>query len=56
VVAEHAGLAETLAVGLRGHQVAVDVAFDGPCGLLSAGCVKPSVVSIQTRPVTMSVR
>jgi DNA-binding response OmpR family regulator len=56
VVAEHTELAETVAVGLRRHQVAVEVAFDGPCGLCSAGCVKPSVMSIQTRPVMLSSR
>jgi DNA-binding response OmpR family regulator len=56
VIDEHAGLAETVAVGLRRHQVAVDVAVDEPCGLPSAGCVKPSVMSLQTRPVIVSSR
>jgi hypothetical protein len=56
VVAEHTELVETLAVGLRRHHVAVEVAFDGPCGLCSAGCGKPSVASAQARPVIVSSR
>jgi DNA-binding response OmpR family regulator len=33
VIEDHAEMAETVAVGLRRAQMAVDVALDGPCGL-----------------------
>jgi hypothetical protein len=51
VIDDHAELSETVAVGLRRHEVAVD----GPCGLCIAGCVGPSLMSIETRPVIVSL-
>jgi DNA-binding response OmpR family regulator len=33
VIEDHAEMAETVAVGLRRAQMAVDIALDGPCGL-----------------------
>jgi hypothetical protein len=48
VIDEHAGLGETLGVGVRGHQVAVEVGFDGPRGAVQRRVRRPGVMSIRT--------
>jgi len=49
VIDDHAELADTVAVGLRYHQVAVEIGDDGRPASSAPALVKPSRVSIQTR-------